>query len=345
MVDTRFHCTTGPASLGALLAAVGAPELSDVRANQHVISGADELATAGPDCLALAAHTEYLAALRETSAGAVIVSEKLRSEVPPGTIAVVARNPHLLFADILDRLYPGDTRAVIAAFLAPNDTSLVIEEDVKIGANVVIGPDVEIGRGTVIGPNTIIGAGVTIGRNCIIANNCSIDCAYLGNQVVLHPGARIGAEGFGWLDQGRSNKKIPQLGRVILQDRVEIGANTCVDRGALGDTVVGEGSKIDNLVQIGHNVRLGRNVLIAGGTTIAGSTIVEDSVLFGVASLTTGHLTVGAGTVVLARAVITKDTPPRSVVGGFPAQDVHAWRREVASLRRLSKGGKNGRET
>jgi UDP-3-O-[3-hydroxymyristoyl] glucosamine N-acyltransferase len=345
MVDTRFHHAAGPSPLGALLAAIGAPQPSDARASQLLISGADELATAGPQNVALAAHAEYLGALRITGAGAVVVSDKLRSEVPPSSVAIVARNPHILFADLLDRLYPGDTRGVISAFLAPRDTPPIIEDDVKIGANVVIGSNVEIGRGTVIGPNTVIGFGVTIGRNCIIANNCSIDCAYLGNEVVLHPGARIGAEGFGWLDQGRSNRKIPQLGRVILQDRVEIGANTCVDRGELGYTVVGVVSKIDNLVQIGHNVRLGRNVLIAGGTTIAGSTVVEDSVLFGVASLTTGHLTVGAGTVVLARAVITKDTPPRSVVGGFPAQDVHSWRREVASLRRLSKGGKSGRET
>ena len=123
----------------------------------------------------------------------------------------------------------------------------------------------------------------------------------------MHAGARIGTEGFGWLDHGRSNRKIPQLGRVIVQDRVEIGANSTIDRGALGDTVIGEGTKIDNLVQIGHNCRIGRNCLIAGMAGLAGSTILEDSVMIGGGAITTGHLTIGAGSIVLARAVVTKD--------------------------------------
>ena len=130
-----------------------------------------------------------------------------------------------------------------------------------------------------IGANTVIGAGVAIGRDCVIGANCSIDCAYLGNRVVLHPGARIGTEGFGWLDFTRSNRKIPQLGRVILQDDVEVGANSTIDRGALGDTVIGEGTKIDNLVQIGHNCRIGRNCLLAAFVGLSGSTIVEDGVM------------------------------------------------------------------
>ena len=162
--------------------------------------------------------------------------------------------------------------------------------------------------------------------------------------MVLHAGARIGSEGFGWLDHGRSNRKIPQLGRVIVQDRVEIGANSTVDRGALGDTVIGEGTKIDNLVQIGHNCRIGRNCLLAGMAGLAGSTVLEDSVMIGAAAITTGHLTIGAGSIVLARAVVTKDVKRGGRVGGFPAQDVKDWRRETATLRLMSKGNKSGRE-
>jgi UDP-3-O-[3-hydroxymyristoyl] glucosamine N-acyltransferase len=221
----------------------------------------------------------------------------------------------------------------------------LIESDVRIGANVVIGPNVEIGRGTVIGPNTVIGAGVCIGRNCTIASNCTIECAYLGNGVVLHPGVRIGAEGFGWLDQGRSNRKIPQLGRVILQDRVEIGANSTVDRGALGDTVIGEGTKIDNLVQIGHNCHIGRNCLIAATAALGGSTTVEDSVLMAGGAGSTGHETIGARSIVYARAVITKDVAPGSRVGGYPAQDQLQWKREQAAIRRLARGAESGHKT
>jgi UDP-3-O-[3-hydroxymyristoyl] glucosamine N-acyltransferase len=255
----------------------------------------------------------------------------------------MARNPHLAFVDLLDRLYPQSTRASVVGLLGPHENLPWTENEVRLGPGVVLGPGVEIGRGTVIGPNTVIGAGVTIGRNCTISSNVSIECAHLGNNVVLHAGARIGSEGFGWLEHGISNRKIPQLGRVIIQDRVEIGANSAVDRGALGDTVVGEGTKIDNLVQIGHNCRIGRNCLIAGMSGLAGSTVLEDSVMLGARATTSGHLTIGRGSVLAAGAAITKSFPAGSRLAGFPAQDVVSWRREVATVRRLSRRGESGR--
>src|SRR5690606_13582488 len=155
------------------------------------------------------------------------------------------------------------------------------------------------------------------------------DCAYLGNNVVVHAGARIGSEGFGWLDLGRSNRKIPQLGRVIVQDGVEIGANTTIDRGALGDTVIGEGTKIDNLVQIGHNCHLGRNCLIAAQSGLSGSTVLEDGVLMGGGVGTAGHLTIGRGSVVHGRAAVTKSWPANSKLIGAPAQDIKDFWREA----------------
>ncbi|RYE10172.1 MAG: UDP-3-O-(3-hydroxymyristoyl)glucosamine N-acyltransferase [Hyphomicrobiales bacterium] len=341
MVDTRFHQFSGSVPLSQLLEALQLA--SEFEGSGPVIEGVEELHLAGPGHVALAAQAQYRDALRATGAGAVIVGKDLRGEVPAGAIAIVVDNPHLAFVGLLERLYPQDTRGTLNAF-GIDARAPFVEADVRIGPGVVIGPDVEIGRGSVIGPNTVIGAGVTIGRNAVIGSNCSIECAYLGNNVVLHAGARIGSEGFGWLDHGRSNRKIPQLGRVIVQDRVEIGANSTIDRGALGDTVIGEGTKIDNLVQIGHNCRIGRNCLIAGMTGLAGSTIVEDSVMIGGAASLTGHLTVGAGSIILARTVVTKDVKRGGRVGGYPAQDVHAWRRETATLRLLSKGKKSGRE-
>jgi UDP-3-O-[3-hydroxymyristoyl] glucosamine N-acyltransferase len=213
---------------------------------------------------------------------------------------------------------------------------------VTLGTNVVVGPGVEIGRGTVIGANTVIGAGVTIGRNCVVAANTTIDCAHIGNDVVLHSGVRIGTEGFGWLDFGHSNRKIPQLGRVIIQDRVEIGANSTIDRGALGDTVIGEGTKVDNLVQIGHNCRIGRYCLIAAMTGLSGSTIVGDGVLMGGGVGTSGHLSIGDGSVIHGRAAVTKDWPAGSKLAGAPAQDIRDFWRELAVMRKLSKGEKRG---
>ncbi|MEO6013000.1 MAG: UDP-3-O-(3-hydroxymyristoyl)glucosamine N-acyltransferase [Devosia sp.] len=343
MVDTRFHQFAGPQSLASLLTAI---ELAaEFEGNGPQIDGAEELHLATAGQVALAAHADYRAALQATAASVVIVSSDLRPDVPEGVIAVVAVDPHLTFVRLLELLYPHNTRGGLSALLNPDAAGYYAENDVRLGQGVVLGPDVEIGRGTVIGPNTVIGAGVTIGRNATIGANCTVECAHLGNNVVLHSGARIGSEGFGWVDQGRSNRKIPQLGRVIVQDRVEIGANSTVDRGALGDTVLGEGTKIDNLVQIGHNCRIGRNCLLAGMSGLAGSTVLEDSVMIGAAAITTGHLTIGMGSIVLARSVVTKDVKRGGRVGGYPAQDVHLWRRETARLRQLSKGNKSGRET
>jgi len=342
MVDTRFHHFAGAQKLGALLAALGLA--AEFEGEGPLVTGAEELHRAGPGEVALAAHRDYAGALRATAAGIVVVSRALRPEVPATTLAVVADDPHLAYVGLLEQLYPQDTRSTVTALLGPYENLPVTETDVRLGPGVVLGPGVEIGRGTVIGPNTVIGAGVAIGRNAIIGSNCSIECAYLGNNVVLHAGVRIGSEGFGWLDHGRSNRKIPQLGRVIVQDRVEIGANSTVDRGALGDTVIGDGTKIDNLVQIGHNCRIGRNCLLAGLSGLAGSTILEDSVMIGAAAITTGHLTIGAGSIVVARAVVTKDVRRGGRVGGYPAEDVRAWRRQTATIRLLSKGKKSGRE-
>jgi UDP-3-O-[3-hydroxymyristoyl] glucosamine N-acyltransferase len=337
MVDSRFHAASPPQALSALLRASGFDAVvDDVRSAALLIGGAQELSLAAADHVALAAHRSYQADLAMTGAGAVIVAPALRDAVPPSAIAIVTPRAQEVFTDLLHRLYPADTRGVLASGL-PTGAVALIEEGVQLGANVVIGPGVEIGAGTVIGANTVIGAGVAIGRDCVIGSNCTIECAYLGNRVVLHAGARIGTEGFGWVDLTRSNRKIPQLGRVILQDGVEIGANSTVDRGALGDTVVGEGTKVDNLVQIGHNCRIGRNCLIAGMAGLSGSTIIGDGVLIGGGAGTAGHLTIGNGAVIYARAGVMNDVPSGAHWSGAPAEDAKQWRRTMVALRQLAK--------
>jgi UDP-3-O-[3-hydroxymyristoyl] glucosamine N-acyltransferase len=342
MVDTRFHRFSGPISIGALLVELGHAEIAAGLADpDRIVGGVSELDLAGPQDLVLAAHASYSDDLRKTAAGLALVHPSLVDSVPKSALAIVAPKTHVLFAEILDRLYPSSTKTIIAG--GRDDLGApIFERDVTIGSNVVIGNGVEIGRGTIIGANTVIGPGVTIGRNCVIAANCTVDCAHLGNDVVLHSGVRIGTEGFGWLDHGQGNRKIPQLGRVIVQDRVEIGANSTVDRGALGDTVIGDGTKVDNLVQIGHNCRIGRNCLIAAMSGLSGSTIVEDGVLLGGGVGTSGHLRIGAGSVVYGRAAVTKDWPAGSKLAGAPAQDIKDFWRELAIMRKLAKGDKRG---
>lgn len=327
-------------SLAVVLSTLGRPvAVDDARAAGLVLTGADELNLAGPGHLALAAQSEYLPALRETGAGAVIVHPDFRADVPASAVALVDSKPHDLFVDLLERLYPLGTRGTAKSQFEATGPTPYLEEGVRLGPNVVLGPGVEIGRNTVIGPNTVVGRGVTIGRNSVIGPNVSIECAYLGNNVVLQAGVRIGTEGFGWLDPGRSNRKIPQLGRVIVQDGVEIGANSTIDRGALGDSVIGEGTKIDNLVHVGHNTRIGRYCVIAGTCGIAGSATIGDNVMIGGGAGVAGHLQVGNGSILSAWAMVISDVPAGARVAGIPAQDHRQWKREQALLRRLNKRG------
>lgn len=344
MVDTRFHPSPGPIALGAALASLGGSrKLDGIEVGDIVITGADELQVAGRGQLAFAAQPRYRDALRESDAGIIIVHPSLSDAVPRGSVAIVDEQAHELFIELLQRLYPSTALEMTAGQFEADGTEPLLESNVRLAPNVVLGPGIEIGRNSVVGPNSTLGCGVTIGRDCSIGANVSIECAHIGNNVVIHPGARIGQAGFGWLGHGRTNRRIPQLGRVILQDGVEIGANTTIDRGALGDTVVGERTKIDNLVQIGHNCRIGRFCLIAGNAGLSGGTIVEDRVLIGGGAGTVGHLRIGSGAIIAGGAIVTKDVARGMQVAGFPAQDMKAWRREVAVLRRLNKGDSSER--
>lgn len=337
MVDSRFFPFAGPVRLARLLQDAGLSSFPQAAADLD-ISGADEPETARPGDVVLAVNKDYVHRLANSRASAVIVSPELADAVPETLLAIVSERAHPLFVALLNALYPDIEAHLTRAAAASGD--FVREDNVMIGPGTVIGTGAEIGSGTVIGANCAIGAGVTIGRNAVIADNVSIRCAHIGDRVVLHSGVRIGGAGFGWLDFGRTNLAIPQLGRVIVQDRVEVGANTTVDRGALADTVIGENSKIDNLVQIGHNCQIGRNCLVAAMCGLSGGTVLEDGVLLGGGVGTSGHLRIGANSVVQGRAAVTKDWPAGSQLAGAPAQDVKGFWRELAALRRLGRGGK-----
>jgi UDP-3-O-[3-hydroxymyristoyl] glucosamine N-acyltransferase len=207
---------------------------------------------------------------------------------------------------------------------------------VTIDPGAVIGPRAEVGTGTVIGAGVVVGPKVHIGRDCAIGPNVSIMHALIGDRVIVHPGCRIGQDGFGYLMGAAGHVKIPQIGRVIIQDGVEIGANTTIDRGAMSDTVIGEGTKIDNLVQIAHNVQIGRHCVLASQTGISGSAVLEDHVMTGGQVGIADHLTIGAGAALGAKAGVMHDVPAGARWVGAPAKPVKQFFREVAALERLA---------
>jgi len=212
-----------------------------------------------------------------------------------------------------------------------------LEQAVTVDMGVRIGPRAEIGSATIVGANAVIGPEVRVGRNCAIGAGATIFHALIGDRVIVHPGARIGQDGFGYVPGKGGHLKVPQVGRVIVQDDVEIGAGTTIDRGASRDTVIGEGTKIDNLVQIGHNVTIGRHCLIAGQVGISGSCTLGDYVMLGGQVGLADHLTIGDGAQLAAASGVMHDVPPGQQWMGTPAKPVRAFMREFVMLARLTR--------
>ncbi|MGA8824028.1 MAG: UDP-3-O-(3-hydroxymyristoyl)glucosamine N-acyltransferase, partial [Pseudolabrys sp.] len=217
------------------------------------------------------------------------------------------------------------------------DKSARIEDGVTIEPGAVVGARVEVGSGTVIGANAVIGAEVRIGRDCSIGAGTTITDTLIGDKVIVHPGCKIGQDGFGFVMGASGHVKVPQVGRVIIQDHVEIGAGTTVDRGAIRDTVIGEGTKIDNLVQVGHNVSIGRHCVVVAQSGISGSSTLEDFVVLGARVGLNNNVTIGEGAQIAAISVVHGDVPPGARWGGTPAKPVKQWFREMMILERLAR--------
>lgn len=283
--------------------------------------------------------------LATCQASALICEPSLRSLVPAHIPVILSAKPHTAFAMAGALLHPEATRPVLvtsskdaispAAFVDPTAR---LEADVTVEPMAVIGQGAEIGEGTHIGPGAVIGANVKIGRNCTISAGASVLCAFLGNNVTIHNGARIGQDGFGYAPGPRGMVKIVQIGRVIIQDNVEIGANSTIDRGAMDDTVIGEGTKIDNQVQIGHNVRIGRHCAIVSQVGIAGSTRIGDGVQIGGQVGLNGHITIGDGVQIGAKSGVISDIPAGEKYAGIPARPLWDFLRESAEIAKRSGG-------
>ncbi|HLL27588.1 MAG TPA: UDP-3-O-(3-hydroxymyristoyl)glucosamine N-acyltransferase [Xanthobacteraceae bacterium] len=306
------------------------------------ITSVRPLDLAGPFDLSFLENRNFLDAFRSTDAGACFVANAHASEAPAGVVALVVKEPYRAYVKIARALFERELKPAalfggkgIASGTAVHPEAR-LEDGVVADPGAVIGPRAEIGMGTLIGANAVIGADVRIGRDCSIGAGVSIQHTLLGDRVVIHPGARIGQDGFGYLPGKEGHLKIPQVGRVIIQDDVEIGANTTIDRGANRDTMIGEGSKIDNLVQIGHNVSIGRHCVIAGQAGISGSCTLGDYVVLGGQVGLADHLTVGDGAQVAARSGLMHNVPAGEKWAGAPAKPIREFFREVAALKGLT---------
>lgn len=346
MVDPRFFSATPPVRLSELLQTSYMAPLSEDRPDDPLIAGANTPDAAGPSEICLAFRTEFREALQETRAAAAVVSSRFADLVPESCVPVVSDRPMEHFAAILSQLYPGSPQADLEALaMAQPGTSsdALLEPGVVISTTALISAGAEIGSGSVIGPGTVIGPGVAIGRGCRIGANCIVTNACLGDHVVIGHGTVVGSPGFGHLPRADAPPvRIPQLGRVIIQSGVEIGAKCTLDRGALGDTVIGEHTRIDDQVHLAHNCQVGRCCQLSGQSAMSGSAILEDNVLVGGGGGILGPARVGQGAIVHARALVTRDVPAGSAVAGYPARAIGKWRREQANLARLTRGAAHG---
>jgi UDP-3-O-[3-hydroxymyristoyl] glucosamine N-acyltransferase len=346
MADPRFFENRGPFALARICEEIGIAVPDGVGGDRQVFDLAD-LAGAGPQHLTLfSGASTRREAFAASQAGVCLVSNSLKRPLSPaGVILLEVASVSRAFARLAALFYPehSQPRWPQAEAVSPDAH---IGRDVELGAGVVIGAKAEIGDGTRLGPGVVIGPGVAIGRNCEIGANVTISHAYVGDRVTILPGAHIGQPGFGFATTGEDYLKIPQLGRVIVQDNVEIGSATTIDRGALGDTVIGEGSKLDNLIMIGHNCQIGRHCVIAGQTGLAGSVVLEDGVVLAGQVGLGDHTRVGARARMGARA----GTGSRIYLeggqdyGGAPAKPVREWAREIHALTRLARQRKQDKE-
>ena len=330
MEHPGFIESAGPFTTDEICAHVGA-EPSVARSVD--ISGVKSLDEAGAKHLSFFDNKKYAPQLKVTGAGACLIEARYAELLPPDTVGLIVDQPYHALAKSLQMLYPTAMQPSIATTNQPDQfvhPTATFEDGVVIEPGAVIGPEVKIGAGTRIAANATLGYRTYIGRNCFIGPQTTVCHALIGNDVIIHAGARLGQDGYGFAMGRQGHEKMPQIGRVVVQDNVEIGANTTIDRGALKDTIIGEGSKIDNLVQIGHNVVVGRHCIIVGQTGLSGSTVLGDFVVMGGQSGTVGHIKVGDGAQIAGGSHPKDDVPAGARMAGTPARPLSQWAREIA---------------
>ena len=346
MAKNHFFYSRPPASLASLAELVGG-ELINRAAGQMMIEGVTTLDQATDHMLAVLNNVQqYASHMEATKAAAVILEAQHVDKLPPHVSGIVVKEPYLALAKILQFFY-GTPESLTATSIHP---TAVVAPTAKLGQGcqiapyVVIGDHAIIGEGTSIGAHSVLGQGVRLGEGCRIGPHVTLECVEVGSRVTIDAGARIGQAGFGFYrDYVKGHVPVLQVGCVVIEDGVMIGANTTVDRGSLEDTVIGQGTMIDNLVQIAHNVKTGRNCVIVAQAGIAGSTKLGHGVTLAGQSGIAGHVTLGDGSVVAAQSGVMRDVAPREAVGGSPSVPIKQWHRQTVAIQKLAmkKGGQN----
>lgn len=332
--DPRFFARTGPHTIAVIARAAGGEAPRD---DGRRLSGLASLESAGPSEIGYLSSRRYAGGLAATRAGGVLVRPDDASLVPDGCLPILCDDPASSWIAVAALFHPAPPVMPGVHASAVLDASSDVDPSAEIGPMAVIGPRARVGPACRIGAGAVIGDGVLLGAGCRVGALASISHAIVGNHVLIHPGVRIGQEGFGMAMTPAGPRTLPQLGRVIIGDDVEVGANTTIDRGALTDTVIGDGTRIDNLVQIGHNCRIGRGCVIAALAGLSGSTVLEDFVTIGGQAGFAGHLRVGKSARIGAQTGVMSDVPAGAEMVGAPAQPARAFFRQVALLRRLAQ--------
>lgn len=334
--DPRFFVRSGPFTLERLAEAAGL-EVAGAAGAGSFFEGVAPLHAAGPQHVSFLDNRRYLPLLSETKAGAVILGPAFADKVPEGCVALVSREPYLAWSRVARLFHPLPPVEASRHPTAVIGRDVIIGERVEIGPFAVVGDGARIGDGCVIGAHAMLGSHVVLGNGCRIGAHVTLSHALLGERVILYPGARIGQDGFGFAVGPDGFESVPQLGRVILEDGVEVGANSTIDRGSMKDTVIGAGTRIDNLVQIGHNARLGRCCIVVSQAGVSGSTEIEDFVTIAAQAGLIGHIHVGRKARIGAQCGVMNDVEAGADVIGSPAMPFREFFRNIATLRRLSR--------
>ncbi|MBI1776355.1 MAG: UDP-3-O-(3-hydroxymyristoyl)glucosamine N-acyltransferase [Proteobacteria bacterium] len=340
MADPRFYALAGPFSVGDIAQRIGA-ELAPGAEAGRLIRNLATLGEAGSDDLSFLENRRYLEAFGASRAGACVVERAAAARAPKGMTLLFAARPRRAYALAASLFYPARDVKPGVHPRATVDTSAKLGPGVTVEAGAVIAAAAEIGRGCRIGANAVIGPGVVLGDDSVVGANASISHALIGARVVIYAGVRIGTDGFGFDPSPEGHLRMPQLGRVIIGDDVEVGANSTIDRGSGRDTVIGRGCMIDNLVQIGHNVQLGEGCILVGQSGIAGSARLGRLVTLAGQAGISGHLEIGDGATIGPQAGVTHNVAAGQTVLGAPAIPALEFARQVATLKRLAaKKGK-----